>query len=94
MSDIREEGVIYGKITAEAELSGAITIGENIDGELGLPSIVLIGNDYEGPYNFTPSAQTQEIDISGKRATENIIINPIPQNYGLITWNGAFLTVS
>lgn len=49
---------------------------------------------YEGSYVFTPSANTQTIDIAGKQARENITINPIPSNYGLITWNGATLTVS
>ena len=49
---------------------------------------------YKGAYTFTPSQQTQTIDIAGKQATQNITINPIPSNYGLITWNGATLTVS
>ena len=26
--------------------------------------------------------------------TDDVTIKPIPQNYGLITWNGSFLTVS
>jgi hypothetical protein len=29
-----------------------------------------------------------------KVVTRNIVINPIPSNYGLITWNGSTLTVS
>lgn len=49
---------------------------------------------YEGTYEFTPTDATQTIAIENKRATQNIIINPIPQNYGLITWDGATLTVS
>ena len=49
---------------------------------------------YEGPYEFTPTQSTQTIEIAFKQATENIIINPIPSNYGLISWNGSVLTVS
>ena len=49
---------------------------------------------YEGAYTITPSAETQTIPIMNKRATDNITIEPIPQNYGLITWNGVTLTVS
>ena len=49
---------------------------------------------YAGAYEFTPSDETQTISISGMVAERNITINPIPQNYGLVTWNGAFLTVS
>ena len=51
-------------------------------------------DDYEGVYEYTPSAETQTVEIEGLKATENIIINPIPSNYGLITWNGSELTVS
>ena len=50
--------------------------------------------DYEGAYEFTPSAEVQTLDSTDKVMHQNIIINPIPSNYGLITWNGATLTVS
>lgn len=49
---------------------------------------------YTGEYEFTPTNQEQIVPISGLRATRDIRINPIPQNYGLITWNGSTLTVS
>ena len=49
---------------------------------------------YTGEYEVTPSSEVQILETKDKRMTDNIIINPIPQNYGLITWNGSFLTVS
>lgn len=49
---------------------------------------------YMGPYEYTPTQETQTVAIAGKAATQNITINPIPSNYGLITWNGSVLTVS
>lgn len=49
---------------------------------------------YDGTYEVTPSSEVQTMEVKDKRMTDNIIINPIPQNYGLITWNGSFLTVS
>lgn len=49
---------------------------------------------YTGAYTFTPTESTQTVQISGKRATSNITINPIPSNYGRITWDGSTLTVS
>ena len=52
------------------------------------------GNAYEGVYEVTPSAQTQVLATAEKRALHDIVINPIPNNYGLITWNGSTLTVS
>lgn len=49
---------------------------------------------YEGSYDITPSAQAQTIPIDGMRAAHDIVIEPIPSNYGLITWNGSTITVS
>lgn len=49
---------------------------------------------YTGDYTITPSAEEQILATRNLRMTDNITVNPIPQNYGLITWNGSFLTVS
>lgn len=49
---------------------------------------------YTGAYEYTPTQELQTVYIEDKRATQNIVVNPIPNNYGLITWNGAVLTVS
>jgi hypothetical protein len=49
---------------------------------------------YDGETSFTPTPSTQVVPTSGKIVAENIIVNPIPSNWGLITWNGAVLTVS
>ena len=52
------------------------------------------GEIYDGPYEFTPSQETQTVETADKLLLENIVINPIPQNYGLVTYNGAIITVS
>lgn len=49
---------------------------------------------YEGPYEFTPTQETQTAQIGGKRATQDITIHPIPQNYGLVTYSGNIITIS
>lgn len=49
---------------------------------------------YDGSYEWTPTQQTQTIPIAGEKAITDITINPIPSNYGLITWDGSTLTVS
>lgn len=49
---------------------------------------------YEGAVSVTPSADLQVLQTKDLRMTENITVNPIPQNYGLITWNGSTITVS
>lgn len=49
---------------------------------------------FRGDYEYTPTQGTQVVNITGLLATQNITINPIPSNYGLIGWNGSVLTVS
>lgn len=76
-----------------------VPIALNVLGESGVNLNVqgeFIGNMpmYTDSYEFTPSSEEQTISIAGKRAIGDIIIHPVPQNYGLITWNGATLTVS
>ena len=50
--------------------------------------------DYDGAYEVTPTQGAQILYTENKRAVQNITINPIPSNYGLIVWNGSVLTVS
>ena len=73
-----------------------IDTGENITAELGTAIVVnkIVGDTYEGPYEFTPTQETQVVAIKLKTATQDIAINPIPSNYGLIAWDGSVLTVS
>lgn len=52
------------------------------------------GDEYDGPFEVTPTSYEQTLNTENKITRQNIIIHPIPSNYGLITWNGATLTVS
>lgn len=52
------------------------------------------GEPYHGEYEFTPTEETQTVPTQDKFLSENIIIHPIPSNYGRIGWNGSILTVS
>lgn len=49
---------------------------------------------YDGPTEFTPSRESQVVETTAHVLLADIVINPIPSNYGLIQWNGAVLTVS
>ena len=49
---------------------------------------------YEGSYEFTPSPFIQYIQTKNKVLFDNIKINPIPSNYGLVTYNGSTITIS
>ena len=49
---------------------------------------------YTGPMVITPTTETQTLSTEMKTVTGDITVGPIPDNYGLITWNGSTLTVS
>ena len=86
-------GELIGKLKSSGQLSGFLNAQKGISGTLTIPSAVGV-DTYAGPYEYTPTEDTQTVAISHKMATENIVINPIPFNYGLVTWNGSTLTVS
>ena len=68
----------------------------NADVSTGSPVIreIVGGELYDGSYTATPTSGTQTLPTNGKLLARDLTINPIPSNYGLITWNGSTLTVS
>lgn len=77
-------------------LDGDLSLIIPVDGESGIVTKV-IGQDlptYTGATIVTPSTSEQVLATADKVVTRNIVVNPIPSNYGLITWNGSILTVS
>lgn len=54
---------------------------------------VPVADYYAGEYEITPTDQTQLINCGGLVSLRDFKINPIPSNYGRITWDGSVLTV-
>lgn len=80
----------------EIVLDGELSLNIPMDGEVGTVTKV-VEHDlpvYTGATVVTPSTSEQVLATAQKVVTRNIVINPIPSNYGLITWNGSTLTVS
>ena len=84
-------------------IGGDLNLNELIDGEISLHSMLsgevgvftpLLPDVYTGAVEVTPSSEVQTLETAGLMLNESIVINPIPSNYGLITWNGSKLTVS
>lgn len=80
----------------EVVLDGELSLNIPIDGEVGTVTKVVEHDSptYTGETVITPSTAEQVLNTADKVVTRNIVINPIPSNYGLITWNGSTLTVS
>lgn len=86
--------VLDGTCTLESRLDGTCSLNSLLDGSA---ISVLKVNDYQyytGSYEVTPTQETQTLNTANLMMSENVVINPIPSNYGLITWNGSTLTVS
>lgn len=49
---------------------------------------------YTGATEVTPTEERQILFTGGLYVADHIKIDPIPSNYGLITWNGTGLRIS
>ena len=86
-------GPLSGKLTADGTLHGRLSGGGTLSGALSVGTAES-APIYDGPYEFTPTQEPQVVEIANKQASQDITIAAIPNNYGLITWNGSTLTVS
>lgn len=50
-------------------------------------------NIYDGAYEITPTDDVQILETAEKLLKENVVVQPIPQNYGHISFNGYSLKV-
>ena len=73
--------VAESKVTLNAGISAAYLVNGG-------------GEKYTGSYEVTPTNEEQTLPTKNKTLERNIVVNPVPNNYGLITWNGSTLTVS
>lgn len=82
-------------------MNNTIVLGGEFCGDLvldGTPQNVIAIRGgypiYAGPTTVTPDGADHVLETAGKVVTNNITVEKIPNNYGLITWDGSVLTVS
>lgn len=76
-------------------LDGDLSLIIPVDGESGIVTKV-VGQDlptYTDATEVTPSDNEQVLLTADRVLTKNIIVNPIPENYGRLLWSGNTLTV-
>lgn len=90
-------------ISPGASVTAVVQIGAAVGASISPPASVDvdIGTEtyrdrepYTGEYTATPSRHVQVFATAGKSMTANFAVNPIPHNYGLITYDGGTITVS
>lgn len=78
---------------AESEqFSASFSEGGNFDAEFGEIQYIEVGDYYEGDYSATPSEETQILPTESKLMAHDFVINPVPDNYARMLWNGTILT--
>lgn len=53
-----------------------------------------IEREYHGSYEVAPTTDYQTLHTTNRVLTHEIVVDPIPQNYGLITRRGNIIIVS
>lgn len=88
--------IIDGDANLLETIDGDLSLNQSMPGELGIITEIHGGAypEYTGPTSITPTMEAQVLHTTQKSVMSDITINPIPNNYGLITWNGSALTVS
>lgn len=84
---VNETEASYSMRVEEGRFVFPATLATPIDINRNIPT-------YEGEYTVTPSSETQYLRTNELMMRGDITINPVPSNYGLITWDGTNLTVS
>lgn len=88
--------ILDGDADLVQQADGDLSLIEILDGQFGVVTEIHGGAypSYTGQTIVTPSNETQTLNTKDTSVLSNITINPIPNNYGLITWDGSTLTVS
>lgn len=89
--------IVVPMTVAANTLSVALAVASNthnVGMDVGFVVVSGLAEHYDGSYEFTPADTAQTVSIKDKVADEDIIINPIPSNYGKISWNGLGIRVS
>lgn len=71
-----------------------LSTGETRRVSLSVGAEVYGPTPYTGPVTVIPSQGTQVLGTAGTMLLSDITVEPIPSNFGLITWDGSTITVS
>ena len=80
-------------VTVQSAVQTVVAMAaENV---VDVASAVIVGGiPYSGSYSVTPGETAQMLPTASRMLSQNVTVAPIPSNYGLITWDGARITVS
>lgn len=83
------------RLVLQTDSATRLDFGAGANAHLGMSAQVRIDRlpDYDGATEVTPTEEAQVLRTSGKSVESDIIVNPIPSNYGRIEQRGSVLHV-
>lgn len=78
----------------EFEVPISVFDSEPVEIDIDATGYPVYPNTYTGIYDVVPKMTEQVLETKRLTMMDNVTIEKIPDCYGLITWNGAILTVS
>jgi len=85
---------VHLTVTGGESVPLAVDAPRRVPLEAGVPYIGGMLPEYTGPTTVTPSGSEQTLATAGRSMGRDIVVGPIPSNYGLVSWDGSVLTVS
>lgn len=84
---------INGRLSVDGRITGRLAGVSGVAAEITAPRVVP-PRAYEGICEVTPGQEAVTLATAGLVMLQDITVNPIPQEYGRISWDGSRLTVS
>lgn len=60
----------------------------------GYKVVTKVANRYEGDYEVTPTTVPVVLETADRYLAENVVVKPIPKDWGHISFDGAVITVT
>lgn len=90
---LQEESRLCGQLQETVTLQGTLQSTADLSADLTVPPI-RGGIPYGGNYEITPTEEIQVLETRGKILSRNITIQPIPTDYGKVTWTSGHLLIT
>lgn len=75
-------------------LDGSCLLINRLDGTADKVLLTSRDDYYTGAYEVTPGSEAVILETEQLKMNANVVVNPVPWNYGKIEWNGSYLKVS
>lgn len=80
------------KVLDQQTVELQVVQGSTMQLGVGVEIVERTVEEYSGSYVFTPNENEQTVEIKDKKATDNITVEAVPENYARMVWTGNIVT--